>query len=64
MDKVEYRGEKISEKRAKGLLVLLKTGLYFPQLSEEESEEYSVWKTHYEKRDSGGLSSRLGKKTY
>jgi hypothetical protein len=51
---VEYRGKDISEKRAKGLLRLLKTGLYSPKLSEEESKEYSVWKEHYQMMKAGG----------
>ena len=64
---IEYRGEKISPTKAKGLLVLLKTGVYNPKLSEEESGEYSVWKEHYENMNKGGrrnISFPINKRGY
>jgi hypothetical protein len=64
---IEYRGGKISPTKAKGLLVLLKTGVYNPKLSEEESGEYSVWKEHYENMNKGGrrnISFPINKRGY
>jgi len=56
---IDYRGEKISLNKAKGLLALLKIGVYNPKLNKEEDKEYSVWKEHYESMKEHGRNIRF-----